>query len=79
MILGDFHVEIKEEHMKSFCENYNLKSLVKQPTCYKNPDKPAFIDLILTNVPCRFQSTCVTETGLSENFPGKLSRKNVLE
>ena len=52
--------------MQSFCENYNLKSLIKQSTCYKNSDKPTCIDLILTNVPRMFQSTCVTETGLSD-------------
>ena len=52
--------------MQSFCESYNLKSLIKQPICYKNPDKPTCIDLILTNVPCMFQSTCVIETGLSD-------------
>ena len=32
LILGDFNVEIEETNMKSFCENYNLKSLIKQPT-----------------------------------------------
>ena len=52
--------------MRSFCEAYNLKSLIKQPTCYKNPDNPTCIDLILTNVPRSFQSTCVIETGLSD-------------
>ena len=36
--------------MKSFCENYNLKSLIKQTTCCKNPNKPTCINLILTNV-----------------------------
>ena len=51
LILGDFNVEIEEANMKSLCENYNLKSLIKQPTCYKNPNKPTCIDLILTNVP----------------------------
>ena len=35
LILGDFNVEIEEANMKSFCGNYNLKSLIKQPTCYK--------------------------------------------
>ena len=59
-------MEIEETNMKSFCENYNLKSLTKQPTCYKNPNKPTCIDLILTNVPRMFQSTCVLETGLSD-------------
>ena len=55
--------------MKSFCENYNLKSLIKEPTCYKNPNKSTCIDLILTNVPHMFQSKCVTETGISHFHP----------
>ena len=52
--------------MKTFCENYNLQNLIKQPTCYKNTFRPTSIDLILTNVPRSFQSTCVIETGLSD-------------
>ena len=48
LMLGDFNVEIEEANMKSFCENYNLKSLIKQPTCYKNPKKRTCIDLTLT-------------------------------
>ena len=50
--------------MKSFCDNYSLPSLMKQATCYKSPTNPTSIDLILTNRPRRFQSTCVLETGL---------------
>ena len=34
LILGDFNAGIEEKHMKCFCDNYNLKSLVKQPTYY---------------------------------------------
>ena len=59
-------MEIEEANMKSFYENYHLKSLIKQPTCHKNPNKPTCIDLILTNVSRMFQSTCVFETGLSD-------------
>ena len=33
LILCDFNVEMEEANMKSFCDNYNLKSLIKQPTC----------------------------------------------
>ena len=66
LILGDFNVGMHEPHMKSFCETYKLTNLIKQPTCYKNPDNPAYIDLILTNVPRTFQSNCVIETGLSD-------------
>ena len=52
--------------MTSFCESYNFKSIIKQPTCFKNPEKPCSIDLILTNRPKSFQSTCVIEKGLSD-------------
>ena len=66
IFLGDFNVTDNGHHMKSFCENYDLKNLIRQPTCYKNPSNPACIYLILTNVPCSFQSICVVETGLSD-------------
>ena len=52
--------------MRNFCNSYNLNSLIKQPTCFKNPENPSCIDLILTNKPRSFQSTCVIETGLSD-------------
>ena len=66
LILGDFNVEINDPKMQTFCEMCNFKRLIKQPTCYKNPDKPSCIVFILTNVPRMFQSTCVIETGLSD-------------
>ena len=53
--------------MITFCDSYSLTSLIKQPTCYKNPSHPKCIDLILTDVPRNGQNTCVMETGLS-NF-----------
>ena len=43
-----------------------MKSLIKEPTCYKNPNKPSCIDLILTNKPRSFQHSCVIEIGLSD-------------
>ena len=43
----------------------NLKSLVKQKTCFKNRDNPSCIDLIITNSPRSFQDSSVFETGLS--------------
>ena len=45
---------------------HNLKTLLKQKTCFKNPENPAFIDLILTNFPRSFQNINVFETGLSD-------------
>ena len=51
--------------MNFFCKFYHLTSLIKQPTCFKNPRETSCIDLtITTNKPKSFQSTCVIETGL---------------
>ena len=45
---------------------YNLKTLIKQKTCFKNPENSTYIDLILTNSPRSFQNSSVFETGLSD-------------
>ena len=52
--------------MKVFCHNCNLISVIKQPTCYKNPNNPTCSYLILSNTPIIFQRTLVIETGLSD-------------
>ena len=52
--------------MKNFCDINCLKSLIKLPTCFKNPDNPTCIDLILTNRPILFQHNNYFETGLSD-------------
>ena len=61
LILGDFNVEIEEANMKSICENSNLKTLTKQTTCYKNPNKLTCIDLILTNVHACLKYMCIRD------------------
>ena len=66
IVLGDFNVETTDPSMEDFCVRYNLNSLIKDPTCYKNPENPTCIDLILTNSPRSFQNSCVIETGLSD-------------
>ena len=66
IILGDFNIEVKEQQIKAFCDNYGLKNLIRQPTCNKNPSNPTCIDLILTNASQKLQSACVRETGLSD-------------
>ena len=52
--------------MEFFCESYKFKSLIKDPTCFENPENPSCIDLILTISPYSFQNSCVIETGLSD-------------
>ena len=40
--------------------------MVNKDPCYKNTDKPASKELILTNCSRLFQNSCVIETGLSD-------------
>ena len=65
--LGDFNAGVEDTSVKIFCRSYNLTSMINNPSCYKNLDRPSCIDLILTSCPCSFQNSCVIETGLS-NF-----------
>ena len=66
VLLGDFNACVDDEALQTFCKSYSFNSLIKQPTCFKNPENPSCIDLILTNKPCSFQTKCVIETGLSD-------------
>ena len=59
--------------MKSFCEWYRFKSLIKNPTCFKNLEYHPYIDLMLTNSRYSFQNSCVMETSLSDFHKMKVS------
>ena len=52
--------------MEQFYASYNLKSLIKQPTCFKSVDNLSCINLILTNHTKCFQNSGVYETGTSD-------------
>ena len=53
--------------MADFCDLYNLKNLITDPTCFKNPQNPSSIDVILTNKSRSFQNSQTVETGLSDH------------
>ena len=67
ILIGDFNAEESDTTIKDFCDIYNFKSLIKDSTCFKNPDKPNCTDLMLTNRNRSFQKSCVIETGLSDS------------
>ena len=58
-------ISINDNTVTSFCSSNDLTSLTDQSTCYKNPDEPTCIDLILANLPNCIQNN-VFETGLSD-------------
>ena len=66
LMLGDWNSTVKEEQMANFCDTYNLKNLINEPTCFKSTDNPSSIDIILTNKKHSFQNSITVETGLSD-------------
>ena len=67
ILLGDFNSTIDKKQMKDFCQQFNLINLIKEPTCFKNPENPSCIDLILTNRKDCFCNSIAFETGLSDH------------
>ena len=66
LLKGDFNVASDERNIKAFCNQYKLKYLNKEPTCFKNVDKPCCNDLFLSNKSKCFEDSLTFETGLSD-------------
>ena len=66
LFLNDSNAGVEDSSVRNFRSCFNLMSIKNKPTCFNNPDKPSCIDLILTNYPSGFQTSCVIETGLSD-------------
>ena len=67
LFFGDFNSEMDEASMVEFCDTYNLKKLINDPTCYNNSLNPSLIDLILPNKFRSFQNSPTLETGQSDH------------
>ena len=65
--MGDFNAEPAGTAVSDFCEIYNLKNIIREKTCFKNPNNHNCIDLIITNRPKNFQNSMVIRTGLSHS------------
>ena len=65
ILLGDLNSEPTESVVRDFCQIYGCKNLINDNTCFKNPEKPSCIDLIITNKPKCFQNSVTLEKGLS--------------
>ena len=63
VLLGDFSTcVVDDDALQLFWKFYSLYSLIKQSSCFKNPENPSCIDLILTNKPRSFQTKCLKQT-----------------
>ena len=49
ILIGDINAEESDTTIKDFRDIYSFKYLIKDATCFKNPDKPKCIDLMLTD------------------------------
>ena len=68
LLAGDFNVNVFEENdiLDDFLDEFHAKNLVKDSTCFKNPDNPSCIDLFITNSYRSFHKTTTVTTGLSD-------------
>ena len=84
IVIGDFNVEVDDIVISDFCNTFD----VIQPKCYKNPEKPLCIDLILTKkhhnsfvIETVHQSKCKvtaeTETRVGQSYD--IYKQNCLE
>ena len=63
--MGDFNADPADTVVSDFCEIHNLKNIIREKPCFKNPNNPSCIDLIITNKPKSFQNSMVIGAGLS--------------
>ena len=63
--MGDFKVTSTEANMTAFCNEYKLKALNKESTCFKNCMSPSCTDLFLKNSQKSFEITLTIEIRLS--------------
>ena len=66
IVLGDLNAEPSNQYIKDFCQVYCCRNILHEKTCFKNPQRPTCIDLIITNKPKSFQDSIAIETGLSD-------------
>ena len=64
LLIGDFNIAFTEASTAAFCNEYKLKALNREPTCFKNSMSLSCIDLYLKNRPKRFESSLTIEAVL---------------
>ena len=68
ILLGDLNINVsKPNHPpKELFQVTGVQNIASAPTCFKNPDNPSIIDLVVTNVAKRLSATTCIDTGLSD-------------
>ena len=69
VLLGDFNMNVRtstEPIFADFLDQYEVKNLVKEPTCFKSLENPSTIDLVITNFSKSFCHTRTFDNCLSD-------------
>ena len=66
ILMGDFNMTTTNPLLHELIDNFNMSSLIKEPTCFKSIINPKCIDLILTNCKNHFMKSSTFETGISD-------------
>ena len=67
-IIGDLNVDMmtKSNALADTLDVFNLRNVVRKPTCFKNVLNPSLLDVILTNTPRRLTSVLNVSLGISD-------------
>ena len=67
-IIGDLNVNFLHHpnQLTQVCDNFDLRQIVKEPTCFKSVDNPSLLDIILTNCPRSITSSINLPLGISD-------------
>ncbi len=70
ILFGDINIDLLNSDVSTdyndLLDAFAMKNLIKEPTCFKNKDKPTCLDHMVTNKSCYFKTTGVLDTGLSD-------------
>ena len=62
ILMGDFNMTTTNPLLHELIDNFNMSSLINEPTCFKSIINPKCIDLILTNYKNQFMKSSTFET-----------------
>ena len=67
-VIGDLNINFANSanNLSEICDTYDLKQLIKDPTCFKSINNPTILDIILTNSPKSIKQTVNLSIGISD-------------
>ena len=68
VVIGDLNVNFMQNphQLHDVCDSFDLKQIVKSPTCFKSLNNPSLLDIILTNCPKSITNSINLPIGISD-------------